>query len=1097
MKMLVLIVLFEIIIGSLFSQTITVECRPQSLADWTGRCDLYWKYSGEIKCGTGAANNFRGWSKFDISDIHNDATIEACTLKFWVNKASNEDHDLVITRVWSDPVSSSWSTLWYQIANGTWYAVDYEAGESTGYKELNLNPSAELELQYNVNNSVSWFAVGFWEWDNDADACEIDGWDWNGGNNPEPILIVEYSLPPDLCLSPSTIDLGSCGPDHYFNSSFVVENCGGGILSGNISESISWITSIYPSTFNLDAGQIQQINFSGNFPQASGYFDGYINISSNGGDNDVYVYGNVLQVPDIDVYPTSLTITQQDKLLGGDSQKENILGNKKDISQNSPNSSNKYAFGCIVPDSIIEYWETHQPINYEFDGTLAEIDWSSDDSPVKDQGLCGSCWAFAATAYIENLGQQNDLSEQVVVSCVTTGNCNGGFFIDALQYYRDDGVPHESCYPYIAQNGDCGDKCNNPSFHERITQVSNTLWGIATVNNLIAQLQNGPLVVRMLVPDDGTFMGSGYSGGIYNYNGSTIPNSNGHAILLVGYNDTQQYFKAKNSWGTGWGESGYFRIAYDDVTDDVEFGSYAVNGSGIYTQYLNNTFTISNVGNGILTINSITDNKSWLSTSDYPSTPFNISAGNSQNVVVSVDWQELGCQMDVGILTINSNDPNEPIIDIDINAIPSPEKRFQLKVFLEGPYNANNGLMTTELNPGKLPYSQPFNIQPWNYDEQITVSSFPNNVVDWILIEILDIIGDPSTPTSITSIGKKAGFLTESGNIIDVNGNNYIEFNCMIPNNNMYAIIWHRNHLGILSNNALIETDGTYSYDFTTDQNMVFGGTMAVKELAPGIWGMAGGDADASGQIDINDKTDIWNLQSGESGYLMSDFNLDTQVDNLDKNEILYINNGFTCQVPGYTTSTIFEDDFESYNVGSFPSSWVPDGNGTNSSLNYVDDTYSFEGNQSLKLYGTVGGCWGALAYHSIGDTPPYFVEFAIRNGNENLSGCHPERGDIGLRNGTHWSNPERRFMLFDGDGKVYSGGGIELLSYDTEVWYLVKIKYEIISGNEVKLSYWVNNNFITDEVLPIHSYENQLDHLQIVTQEGSVWFDNIKLYKE
>ena len=124
-------------------------------------------------------------------------------------------------------------------------------------------------------------------------------------------------------------------------------------------------------------------------------------------------------------------------------------------------------------------------------------------------------------------------------------------------------------------------------------------------------------------------------------------------------------------------------------------------------------------------------------------------------------------------------------------------------------------------------------------------------------------------------------------------------------------------------------------------------------------------------------------------------------------------------------------------------------------------------------------------------------MEFAIRNGNENLSGCHPERGDIGLRNGTHWSNPERRFMLFDGDGKVYSGGGIELLSYDTEVWYLVKIKYEIISGNEVKLSYWVNNNFITDEVLPIHSYENQLDHLQIVTQEGSVWFDNIKLYKE
>jgi len=417
---------------------------------------------------------------------------------------------------------------------------------------------------------------------------------------------------------------------------------------------------------------------------------------------------------------------------------------------------------------------------------------------------------------------------------------------------------------------------------------------------------------------------------------------------------------------------------------------------------------------------------------------------------------------------------------------------LDIKVFLEGAFN---GLDLNTYLTTNIPLLQPYNIAPWFYNGDESVSSIPSaNIVDWVLVELRDAPGDASSASCETEISKRAGFILNNGDIVDLDGTSELQFSNIEYNNNLYCLIWHRNHLGILSNNTLIEIDGKYGYDFTTSMNMTYGGAMAVKELEPGIFGMVGGDADASGLIDLSDRANVWHLQSGESGYLMSDINLDVQVNNIDKNELLYLNNGFTCQVPGHITSIIFEDDFESYSVGSFPPSWVPDGNATNGSTNYIDDTYSFEGNQSIKLYGTLGGCWGALAYHSIEDTPPYIVELAIRNSNENLSGCHPDRGQIGLRAGTHWSNPSRGFLLFDGDGNIYSGGSALLVPYNTEEWYLVKIKYEIISGSEIKLSYWVNNNFITDEVLPIHTYEDQLDHFELASQEGSVWFDNVSI---
>jgi C1A family cysteine protease len=244
------------------------------------------------------------------------------------------------------------------------------------------------------------------------------------------------------------------------------------------------------------------------------------------------------------------------------------------------------SFGLVIPEEVINYWNTHLPDSIEFNSNAfpTALDWSINDSYAKNQLACGACWAFAAVALLENLGAKTDLSEQVVLSCAT-GNCNGGWYGNALKYIHDFGIPEENCYEYIVSDGTCENKCSQPGYLEFITDYDYYgRWGTPTsntINDLKNLLQTSPVIVSMLVPADGTF--DAYTGGIYNYDGETISSDRGHAVLVVGYNDGEGYFKVKNSWSDNWGESGYFRISYEDVTDDVQFGGYACIGSGAYT----------------------------------------------------------------------------------------------------------------------------------------------------------------------------------------------------------------------------------------------------------------------------------------------------------------------------------------------------------------------------------------------------------------------------------------------------------------------------------------------------------------------------------
>jgi hypothetical protein len=231
---------------------------------------------------------------------------------------------------------------------------------------------------------------------------------------------------------------------------------------------------------------------------------------------------------------------------------------------------------------------------------------------------------------------------------------------------------------------------------------------------------------------------------------------------------------------------------------------------------------------------------------------------------------------------------------------------LELKVYLEGPFDVGANNMSTGLKAANLlPNNHPFNptlpyygnnTPKWLYNGAGTALSLPANAVDWVLVELRDALSAASA-TSATSIAKKPGLLLSDGSVVAPNGVSPLGFNVVI-NDYMFIVVWSRNHLAIMSSSGMTNPTGTLSYDFTTSAGQVYG-TNGSKELTTGVWGMFSGDVNADGIVNDADKAPAgWNTEAGEKGYFGSDMNLNSETDNVDKNDFWLPNYLKSSQVP-------------------------------------------------------------------------------------------------------------------------------------------------------------------------------------------------------
>lgn len=233
----------------------------------------------------------------------------------------------------------------------------------------------------------------------------------------------------------------------------------------------------------------------------------------------------------------------------------------------------KILFGGKLDKPNENYEEDIPPLNIDLP---EEFDWRNVEgknwlTPVKDQGECGACVAFAYAGALESIIQINsnnifncDLSEAHLFFC-TGGSCDFGIFPwDALDYLQINGISDESCFPYVDYDTNCNSK--SPDWEDRVIKVNSS--GFVSDGDIKeALITYGPVFTSFYVYQDFVHYQEGIYTPLWGANIGT------HCVAIVGYNDTGEYWICKNSWGPDWGENGYFRIKYKkcDLDKDARY----------------------------------------------------------------------------------------------------------------------------------------------------------------------------------------------------------------------------------------------------------------------------------------------------------------------------------------------------------------------------------------------------------------------------------------------------------------------------------------------------------------------------------------------
>ena len=219
-------------------------------------------------------------------------------------------------------------------------------------------------------------------------------------------------------------------------------------------------------------------------------------------------------------------------------------------------------------------------------------DWTT---PVKHQGSCGSCWAFAALGVYESMVKiregiaelNPDFSEQYVLSCLpAAGGCRGGMAWEAFRLLQEEtpkgnnanGTIFEECFPYQADDDiPCSDKC--PDWDTKLVPILN--WGYWSSDGTSDDrkaiksyiFENGPVVTHMRATKWFKIFGAIIHNSYFFYPCFRPILGFNHVVMIVGWKDISYipsggYWICKNSWGTEWGYNGFINIAYGSLNID-------------------------------------------------------------------------------------------------------------------------------------------------------------------------------------------------------------------------------------------------------------------------------------------------------------------------------------------------------------------------------------------------------------------------------------------------------------------------------------------------------------------------------------------------